>query len=658
MRYLTPLLLFLFFTPINSSAQTDDALLRNIEELLDEALVTQEEEAVSVASQVLANLREAPSAVTVFTAEQIQALGVRDMLDLMSFVPGFEISQDYGNVRNVCVRGNATGEGKILLLLDGHLINETTYGFAAFGQRFPVYLIERVEIIRGPGSASYGGFAGLAVVSVTTKAASKKTGGQLHSQVEISEKDVLRQTSDFWLGYESESGGKFATSGFYSRGNISNATVQNPQGKTINFGDSSDVESYFGNVDAQYKGWNLNVMYEHYRMRRTESEDKRTVFGGVYVRTSKDFTFAEDFTLTPTLNWKSQEPWNVYEGPQEDYILNNRQWQPNLKLLWQPTPKFYLMLGTEYYHIRARYVRENVTDAVFANGERDFMLNSTAIFGEAFYRTPWANFTFGARYENHNIAGEAFVPRLSVTKSFGNFHYKLLFNRAFRTPSIYNIELSEAQKISPERIQAFEAELGYTFDKRGGFTLNLFDMTVDDNIVYLDNATVLGAYVNAERSGTRGLEFEGQLNLNDNLGVIFNYAFYTPNFREVDQFNLPEQDFVNQGLSGHKLNAHLSWQPVSSLVITPSMTYRSARFVRLVNAEGDFFTFEHDPYLGLNLNLEWRNVLQRGLHVQLTGYNLLNSLHWYPLAYTTGVNHLPFSRRSVGLRVLYQWQRL
>lgn len=209
---------------------------------------------VSVASQSVSDLREAPSAVTVFTAEQIQILGVRDLMDLMAFVPGFEVTQDFGNVRNLNIRGNSSGEGKILLLVDGHILNETSFGFAAIGQRFPIYLIERVEIIREPGSASYGGFAGLAVVSITTKVGGPQQGGQVHTSYEFSGKEKIRQTGDFWLAHQTHNGLRTSISGSFSDAHMTNEAAQSFQGQYINFADSTDIKSQFINADLQYEG--------------------------------------------------------------------------------------------------------------------------------------------------------------------------------------------------------------------------------------------------------------------------------------------------------------------------------------------------------------------------------------------------------------------
>lgn len=622
---------------------------------------------VSVASQSVSDLREAPSAVTVFTAEQMQILGVRDLMDLMAFVPGFEITQDFGNVRNIAVRGNAAGEGKILLLVDGHIVNETSYGFAPIGQRFPIYLIERVEIIRGPGSASYGGFAGLAVVSITTKTGAPKTGGQVHASYELSKKEKLRQTGDFWLANQTQSGFRYSVSGGFSSGQLTNEKATNFQGQHINYGDSSGVRSRFINADVQYKGLKVNLLHEDYRLERTERYATETIFGGYYLRAEYEMELTEDITFTPRLRWMRQDPWNILTSADSEFANINREWRPGFTLHWQPKEDYYFTLGGEHYRMKSSFPYSTPEDSIFLyDTERVFNLHSTAFFGEAFYRTPWANITLGARYERHSEAGSAFVPRVSITKAFKNFHYKLLYNQAFRTPSVQNILLAPNLEVTPERIRALEAEFGYKVPGVGHFTLNLFDMRIEDNMVYHEQSSInaegdtLYYYYSNEGngSGTRGFELQGHFQLSEKFAFTTSYAYYTPTSQDEPLFEVAGEEQVYQGLAAHKFHAFLNWQPFSRMVLTPSLTYRSERFTDVLNPEGEFFMHREAPFVGINACAEFRNLFHHGLHLQLGVYNLLNTFQWNSIAYTTGINPVPITGRSFSIRVFYQWKPL
>ena len=125
------------------------------------------------ASMYLQSDREAPSSVTVITAEQIRQFGYRTLADALRSVRGFDVTYDR-NYYYVGVRGFSRPGGyndQILLLINGHRLNDNVYDSAQLGTAFPldVGLIERIEIVRGPSSSLYGASAFLAVVNVITK---------------------------------------------------------------------------------------------------------------------------------------------------------------------------------------------------------------------------------------------------------------------------------------------------------------------------------------------------------------------------------------------------------------------------------------------------------------------------------------------------------
>jgi iron complex outermembrane receptor protein len=132
------------------------------------------------ASMYLQSDREAPSSVTVITAEQIRQFGYRTLADALRSVRGFDVTYDR-NYTYVGVRGFSRPGGyndEILLLINGHRLNDNVYDQAHLGTDFPldVDLIERIEIVRGPSSSLYGTSAFLAVINVITKSAQTAAG--------------------------------------------------------------------------------------------------------------------------------------------------------------------------------------------------------------------------------------------------------------------------------------------------------------------------------------------------------------------------------------------------------------------------------------------------------------------------------------------------
>ena len=132
------------------------------------------------ASMYLQKVSEAPSSVTIISADDIERYGYRTLADALRSVRGFYITNDR-NYSYLGVRGfSRPGDynARILLLIDGHRLNDNIFGSALLGTEFPldIELIQRIEIIRGPSSSLYGTSAFFGVINVVTKRADSLKG--------------------------------------------------------------------------------------------------------------------------------------------------------------------------------------------------------------------------------------------------------------------------------------------------------------------------------------------------------------------------------------------------------------------------------------------------------------------------------------------------
>ena len=156
----------LSYSAVAQDASVPDLTSMSIEDLSQIRL--------STASRHLEDPRKAPAAVTVITSEEITRYGWRTLADLLRSVTGFYTAYDrtysYVGVRGFLQSGDYNA--RILLLIDGHRVNENIYDSALMGTEFPLdlNLIDRVEVVRGPGSSLFGTNAPeLAVVNVFTR---------------------------------------------------------------------------------------------------------------------------------------------------------------------------------------------------------------------------------------------------------------------------------------------------------------------------------------------------------------------------------------------------------------------------------------------------------------------------------------------------------
>jgi outer membrane receptor for ferrienterochelin and colicins len=133
------------------------------------------------ASERLQPVTEAPSSVSFITAEEIARFGYRTLADILRGVRGMYVTDDR-NFSLIGTRGFANPgdyNSRILLLVNGHRVNDNVFGQAEIGAEFGIdpAMFERVEVIRGPASSLYGDSAFFAVVNVITRTGASLDGG-------------------------------------------------------------------------------------------------------------------------------------------------------------------------------------------------------------------------------------------------------------------------------------------------------------------------------------------------------------------------------------------------------------------------------------------------------------------------------------------------
>jgi vitamin B12 transporter len=107
-------------------------------------------------------------AFTVVTGEELEQRQVRFVADALRQIPGFAVSRrgSYGGMTQVRVRGAEANQ--LLVMIDGVEVSETSTGEFDFGSLL-VGEIDRIEVLRGPQSASFGSNAMAGVVNIITR---------------------------------------------------------------------------------------------------------------------------------------------------------------------------------------------------------------------------------------------------------------------------------------------------------------------------------------------------------------------------------------------------------------------------------------------------------------------------------------------------------
>ena len=154
----------------------------DVQSLLSESVVT-------TASTTAEKASSAPATSVTLTSEDLRRYGFRSIAEAINYLSLGVITSDGLRTPDIGSRGVllAQDDGKhFLLLVNGHAVNDPLYGAARFdqGAGIPFDLIDRIEVIVGPGSVLYGSNAMLGVINVITKSAKEYQGAHVLGEYE------------------------------------------------------------------------------------------------------------------------------------------------------------------------------------------------------------------------------------------------------------------------------------------------------------------------------------------------------------------------------------------------------------------------------------------------------------------------------------------
>jgi outer membrane cobalamin receptor len=183
-------------------ARADGEPAANLEDLLEENVVT-------TVSKSAETSTVAPATSTSITAEELRRYGIRSLDEAIDFLSLGVVTADPLRDPDIGGRGVLiTGDrgNHLLLLVDGHAVNEPLFGSAQFGRGLgiPLEIVDHVEVIIGPGSVLYGSNAMFGVINVITKRAKDFEGAHVVVESEIAKSYRAAAGAGYRLGSTSE----------------------------------------------------------------------------------------------------------------------------------------------------------------------------------------------------------------------------------------------------------------------------------------------------------------------------------------------------------------------------------------------------------------------------------------------------------------------
>lgn len=178
-----PMLAMSMLCPV-AQAEESVSAEQNLIQIPIDQLVNME---VDSASKIARQVSDAPSAVSIVTAEDIKSYGYHSLAEILESMRGLYVTSDraysFLGGRGFGRPGDFTG--RIMLLVDGNQVNNNIYNSAGLGTTglIDVSLIERVEYVSGPGSTVYGNNAFYGIINVVTKPGHYINGLQVTGEV-------------------------------------------------------------------------------------------------------------------------------------------------------------------------------------------------------------------------------------------------------------------------------------------------------------------------------------------------------------------------------------------------------------------------------------------------------------------------------------------
>ncbi|MBL8752841.1 MAG: TonB-dependent receptor, partial [Planctomycetes bacterium] len=194
---------------------------------------------VEVGARQSQSLASTAASVFVLNEPEIRRSGMRSVGELLRLVPGLVIAQDVPGAYGFSSRLGEYEFAGMLVLVDGQRLYTTLLRREYFQAiDLPVAIIQRIEVVRGPGGARWGDKASQGVINIVTKKAKDAQGGRVAGVV---------GTEEHLTGTARYGGSAGADTSYYLFGKLS----QRDGGHPRQAGDRWDNNSVGGRLDTK-----------------------------------------------------------------------------------------------------------------------------------------------------------------------------------------------------------------------------------------------------------------------------------------------------------------------------------------------------------------------------------------------------------------------
>ncbi len=645
-----------------------DAKTAPIGVLEEEYFFFEDEDLASIGNFRKAPIPESPGILSVITSRAISRMPARYLTDILKSIPGFDVRYSNFGEYFVSIRG-IDKPADILMMINGRRFNDFFTGAAPYD--IPVDGIERIEIIRGPGSALYGTNAMVGVINIITKKEEglnvKVGAGSFNTykgNIRFGKKFDDLSVYGFLEGYDTAGPDSIIPTDklryFDLPGSITPSKVRDDKQKIRGRLDIDYKDIQFG-FDMYNDAHGPNVAYLDVMSQKSRYESK--YFGS---ELTKSFALPGGVKLKPSVymnRWKVDDKIQLFpDGYTDNRDLNGdgaAEYFPDGEWIYKSYESW--VYGTDWrfgydtgkgHDLTAGLSYEESyykNPSVLTNysGEPDIGATPMPGFGNwnnydlserrrrvsaMFLQDEWKpakylNIVAGVRHDRYSDFGNTTNPRVAASIfPLENWDIKLQYATAFRAPTfkeLYddtNLQFRGNPDLAPERVETFEIGVGYKLEKKGFMRLHLFKNVIKNNIttLFAFSRTAGAQYVNAGEQEIRGVEAELKVAASNDVSFYINSTFFNVKDKLSDTWltRIPQRR-LNIGLDV-KL-PYDSYMSIHWFYSGVSHTNQRIFLERLPQ-----FDQKVGPYNLVNASFAKKNLLNMGITAKFSAFNLFN----------------------------------
>lgn len=540
-----------------------------------------------------------PGMATILSGDDMLARGARTVWEALSLVPGISQGMEMTGERQVLSRGVGFGyaSGNIKFLLDGVSMNSGLFATANPVLNIPIEQIERIEVIRGPGSSVHGEYAFAGVVNVITRQSERTLIAQANERAGAGGGGIWQWTdpqrdlaaSVNLVGLTGNGGVPVDADALFAIGEpeLSNAP-----------GSSNESSRYLGGfADLRWRKTSLALKIlddaygDHFGINHfLPPSNDRPASKQRYLSASigQDLQLAQDLSARVRLEALQHErrrdqlyvfPPSYFEDQpvflDQDY--RETRYSGAADLHWSGWDRHLVLLGFEASQVkvdRASWSWLNLPFEIpdtWLDTAMDRQVLSL-IAQDEIRASDQVTVTAALRLDDYSDLGSFLTPRLAAVWRIDDANIlKLQYAQAFRPPTFYEREYPGRDRIDAGEIATFE--LGYIIKKpRWEGRLILFQSDLTDPIVFGEDE---GGYINSDDARLRGVEFEYQLRLGPRVRIDANLSYVDAVTRTTGQALPGGTDMLG--------NLAVLWKPLDPWTAALQLRYVGDR----IRAESD-----------------------------------------------------------------------